>query len=174
MAEPAIAGPLSGRGRMVTTLPHFGRAILRCRDTNNAAISERLGLELPRKACRSTSNDTLHALWLGPDEWLLLAENVSSAEARVAGLSGTPCSAVDISHRQVALGVRGVYAEAMLNTGCPLDLAAASFPIGACARTVFHKAEIVIWRTGQDRFHVEVWRSFAPYVEALLIEAESE
>lgn len=51
-------------------------------------------------------------------------------------------------HRQVAMVVRGPHAEDVLATACALDLAAA--------------------------FHVEVWRSFARYVEDLLHSAESE
>jgi sarcosine oxidase subunit gamma len=43
-----------------------------------------------------------------------------------------------------------------------------------CTRTVFAKAEVVLWRTGADAFHVEVWRSFAPYVLGLLEEAARE
>jgi len=37
-----------------------------------------------------------------------------------------------------------------------------------CTRTVFAKAEIVLWRTQPEQFHLEVWRSFAPYVWELL------
>jgi sarcosine oxidase subunit gamma len=39
---------------------------------------------------------------------------------------------------------------------------------------MFAKAEIVLWRTGKEVFHLEVWRSFAGYVRALLREAADE
>ena len=32
------------------------------------------------------------------------------------------------------------------------------------------KAEIVLWRQGRDCFHIEVWRSFEPYVRGFLRE----
>ncbi len=38
-------------------------------------------------------------------------------------------------------------------------------------RTIFDKAEIVLWRRAATTFHVEVWRSFAPYLAASLAEA---
>ena len=41
-------------------------------------------------------------------------------------------------------------------------------------RTLFVKAEIVLWRSEAERFHVEVWRSFAPYLKGLLAEATRE
>jgi heterotetrameric sarcosine oxidase gamma subunit len=43
-----------------------------------------------------------------------------------------------------------------------------------CTRTVFGKAEIVLWRTGAEEFRVEVARSLAPYVWACLEEARRE
>lgn len=78
-----------------------------------------------------------------------------------------PHSLVDISHRQTGIAVSGT-AAGMLNAGCPLDLDLAAFPAGMCTRTLFMKAEIVLWRTDAERFHLEVWRSFAPYVWEML------
>jgi sarcosine oxidase, subunit gamma len=62
----------------------------------------------------------------------------------------------------------------LLNAGCPLDLDLSAFPVGMCTRTVLAKAEIVLWRTSQDVFHVEVWRSFADYVSRFLAEVARE
>ena len=46
-----------------------------------------------------------------------------------------------------------------------------AFPIGMATRTMFDKAEIVLWRRAATTFHVEVWRSFAPYLAGSLAEA---
>jgi sarcosine oxidase subunit gamma len=43
-----------------------------------------------------------------------------------------------------------------------------------CTRTLFEKSEMVLWRTAPDSFHIEVWRSFAPYVTGLLAEVARE
>jgi len=64
--------------------------------------------------------------------------------------------------------------EAVLNTGCPLDLSLDEFPVGMCTRTIFGKSEIVLWRTSAAGFRVEVWRSFAAYVWRMLEEAGRE
>ena len=45
------------------------------------------------------------------------------------------------------------------------------FPVGMCTRTLFGKAEIVLWRMRADAWRIEVWRSFAPYVLGCLEEA---
>jgi sarcosine oxidase subunit gamma len=89
-------------------------------------------------------------------------------------LAGLPHALVDVSHRQTALEVAGPDAEAMLAMACPLDLHPSAFPVGMCTRTVFAKCEIVLWRTGPDLFHIEVWRSFGAYVVGLLDLAREE
>ncbi len=111
------------------------------------------------------------AIWLGPDEWLLLApdaERPSLAAAMAAALAGKAASLVDIAHRNAALIIEGPAAARLLNTSCPLDLDLSQFPVGMCTRTLFAKAEIVLWRTAARRFHVECQRSFAPYVASML------
>lgn len=124
------------------------------------ALETALGLSLPRSACRAASTNGIDALWLGPDEFLLLANHPLTAE----GL-------IDISHRQAGLEISGPHAATALNTGCPLDLHPSVFPTGACTRTLFGKAEIVLWRILPHRFHVETARSLLPYVVGLLREA---
>ena len=86
-------------------------------------------------------------------------------------LEGTAHSLVDVSHRQIGLIASGPAAARVLNAGCPLDLDLKAFPVGFATRTLFDKAEIVLWRRAEATFHVEVWRSFAPYLAASLAEA---
>jgi sarcosine oxidase subunit gamma len=70
--------------------------------------------------------------------------------------------------------VSGEDAADVLNAGCPQDLSLAAFPVGAVSRTLFGKAEVVIFRVTEDTFRLECWRSFAEYVGGLLGEAVSE
>jgi len=149
--------------------PAFARYSLRASDTVLPRIADALGFALPQTACRSTSVVARHALWLGPDEWLLLcAPDDKLGEELAAALSGSPYSLVDVSCRQIALIIDGARAADLISAGCPLDLGSGAFPIGMCTRTLFGKAEIVLWRTGEAQFHMEVWRSFAGYVWGVL------
>ncbi len=129
---------------------------------------EALGFSLPVDACRAAVGAASAALWLGPDETLLLLPDGSRQAALAEALAGLPHSLVDVSHRQVALEVSGPDAEVRLAVGCPLDLHPSAFPVGMCTRTVFAKCEIVLWRKDADLFHIEVWRSFRAYVAGLL------
>src|ERR1039457_130132 len=83
-------------------------------------------------------------------------------------------SLVDVSHRQTGLEMSGPRAADILNSGCPLDLDVSAFAVGMCTRTVFAKAEIVLWRIAADVFRLEVWRSFTDYVARFLGEVARE
>lgn len=169
--RPALAGRSFDTASVsIKVAPPAERMVLRAPEGSLARLSAALGVELPRRPKSSARTGTRRALWLGPDEWLLIdAEGSGLADA----LSGVEAlhSAVDVSHRNVAVLVEGPAAEAVLSAGCPQDLRVTSFPEGAASRTVFGKAETVIHRVGAQSFHVEVWRTFATYVFDLLEDA---
>ena len=139
------------------------RLSLRAAAKSVSSLSKALGLQLPAKQKSSSLKGKRSALWLGPDEWLIIDESKSNP---IDALSRSRVlhSAVDISHRNTGILVSGSGAQATLSSGCPQDLRVSSFPVGACSRTVLGKAEIVLWRTAENEFRVECWRSFSTYV----------
>jgi sarcosine oxidase, subunit gamma len=160
---------------LVRALPPASRYILRGGPQVMTAAGSALGLTISQVACRAATNGDQAALWLGPDEQLLIGPEAAELAATLApSLRDLPHSLVEVSHRQIALEVRGPHAAFVLNAGCPLELDLAAFPVGMCTRTVLAKAEIVLWRTDETVFHVEVWRSFASYVTEFLGEVARE
>jgi sarcosine oxidase, subunit gamma len=146
-------------------------------DLDAAATRAAAACPIATVPCRTQARGEWSALWLGPDEQLLIGpENEAPAllAAVTEALRGLDYSLVEISHRQGSIEVDGAHAAALINAGCPLDLHELSFPPGACTRTVYAKTEIVLWRTALDRFHIECWRSFMPYLAGLLALAEQE
>ena len=153
----------------VRELPPAARFSLRVGPADRGAVAEAIGVALPEKVGVRAASGVLSALCLGPDEWLLatdesdaarLAATLAEAAARIA------LSAVEISDREITYALEGPAVLDLLATGCPLDLA--KLPTGAGTRTVFDTAQVVLTRETQDRFHLTVWRSFAPHVRALL------
>lgn len=150
------------------------RFILQGGATARAAAGRAFGVAPPEQACRANAGADRAALWLGPDEWLLLAQAGEEHALVVAlenALAGLPHSLVDVSHRQVALSVGGPAARDLLASGCPLDLDPEAFPVGMCTRTLVAKAEVVLWRRSAEEYHLEVGRSFSGYVLGWLREA---
>jgi sarcosine oxidase subunit gamma len=150
------------------------RFILRGAEAVRVACGMAFGVEPPSRLGPAGESEGRAALWLGPDEWLLIADGTDAAD--IGGvlesvLEGTAHSLVDVSYRQIGLIASGPAAARVLNAGCPLDLDLRAFPVGFATRTLFDKVEIVLWRRAETSFHIEIWRSFAPYLAGSLVEA---
>jgi sarcosine oxidase subunit gamma len=180
MAEIALAarrqkhaGRKTSAGSVtLTAAAPASRLVLRAPDLSLASLSRALDVALPTAPKSSAASDGLRrrALWLGPDEWLVVDEDGADLAALCAGAASLH-SAVDVSHRNLAILVEGPGAAACLNAGCPQDLSLRAFSVGACSRTVLGKIEVVLLRTAETAFRVEVWRSFSDYAWDFLEEA---
>jgi len=151
--------------------PPRTKLVLRCGPDAIAAAGRVFGIALP-DTCRVATSEGRSALWLGPDKWLLLAppDDAEAIARQFAAEVTTPHALVDVSHRSAGIVVEGPRAAALINCGCALDLRADAFPVGMCTRTLFEKAAIILWRVNSHTYHVEIERSFAPYVWTMLIE----
>ncbi len=186
MVEAALRRPPPvSAAEWLKTLPPAARWVLHGDAQARARAAPAWGVGFSETACRAVRSGARATLWLGPDEYLLLdlAGRDASALATAAAITAaaiedalrdTPHALVDVSHRQFALEVSGPHAEVILRGACPLDLHISQFPVGMCTRTVLAKADITLWRTREDAFHLEVWRSFADYVGGLLHEIARE
>ena len=166
-------GPLAAaRPASITPQPAGTRLNVRGGPAAASRIGTAFGAPLSSTALRAETAGERAALWLGPDEWLLIAPaDDELARFLEDALAGEPGCVVDVSHRQATFVVSGEGAASALNAGCPLDLDLSAFPVGTCTRTVLAKADILLWRVAADRFHLECWRSFAPYVHAFVTQA---
>ena len=168
-------GPHTGRGSVsVTALGPAARFSFRGGPAAVTALGQAYRCVPRQDACSAAADGDRAALWLGPDEWLLVGPDGDTASLFAslgAALADQPHSLVDVSHRNTAFDVVGDAASDILSEGCPLDFGDRAFPVGMCTRTVLAKAEVVFWRYAPDRYRLECWRSFAPYVRAFLGQA---
>jgi sarcosine oxidase subunit gamma len=136
------------------------------------------GFTLDMAVNRRAGTGEKAAMHLGPDEWLLSGPEGEAAPIAVdvgAALAGLHHSLVDVSHHYVALSVSGPRAADVINSGCPLDLSPAAFPVGHATRTLLGKAEVILAKTDDlPAFEIACARSFAAYVHDFLLEASRE
>ena len=159
-------------------LPFLGMVSVRV-DPDSPAytrIGERLGAALPTSCGQVTSSGRHSALWLGPDEWLV----VSAADGGVlaaeldAALAGDPGSVVDVSANRTTLELSGPAARETLEKGCPADLDPRAFGPGTAVTTTLGPVPVLLWQTGPTTYRVLPRSSFADYVARWLLDATTE
>jgi len=171
MADSTMAGlPLTGDWGSIDVAPPAMRWVLQ--GEVDGALAGAWGA-LPDHILASREEGGRAALKLGPDEWLLIGD-AAAGNALAAAIAGKPISLVELSSRNIGIGLAGPAIPVVLAAGCPLDLADAAFPVGMATRTVFGKAEIVLWRRASDEWRIEAWRSFVPYIVAYLTQAVAD
>jgi sarcosine oxidase, subunit gamma len=174
----ALAGLIAPRNTRakVTFLEPTTRVILRG-GADAARAATPFGPPLPLTPLSTAERGPRAAIWLSPDEWLLIAEDSEPApliEALEAALARIPHGLIDVSHRQAALEATGAGAARLLNAGVPLDLDLSAFPVGMATRTMLTKADVLLWRRAPDRFRLEFARSYSGYVVDILAQAAAD
>lgn len=175
MADPFQ--DIEGEDFTLREVPRTGRIILRGDPGDEEftdAVRQALDIDLPLAANTSSETAPLSALWLGPDEWLLICATGSEAaviEALRAALSGRHAAIVDVSDARCAFRLAGVAARDILARGCALDLHPREFALGDVAQTRLAMAEVIIHRSAGDAFDIYVARSFADYLWRWLADA---
>ncbi len=138
------------------------RYALRARDP--ALLATVIGHALPTKIGATLAGIAC----LGPDEYYARLPT----DLVLADGAGQSVSVVDVSARAVGIVLEGPRAVDVLAAGCPLDLA--NWPVGRTSRTIFETVEIIVAREADTRWHVDVWRSFSPWLWAALSAAASD
>lgn len=132
------------------------------------------GLPLPLEPNRAAAMGSVRGLWLGPDEWLVVAEGdapdlLPRLERAVAGRRA---AVTDLSSSRTIVAVSGPKARTLLETGCGLDLHPRAFSPGQCAQTLFARVPVIIDRLGEAPvYRLLVRRSVARWLCGVLIDA---
>ncbi|MCW2875174.1 sarcosine oxidase subunit gamma family protein [Actinacidiphila oryziradicis] len=143
------------------------------------AVELALGIPLPLTPNTSVRGAGLTALWLGPEEWLIVgpAGTQADLEARLRSAVGEQHAAVtDVSAQRTTLLVAGDRARDLLAHGCSLDLHPRAFGPGRCAQTTLARAQVVLVASEEPEpgFWVLVRSSFAGYLAEWLLDAATE
>lgn len=160
-ADPVPTKPFVAAGLTISLAPPMARYSLRARQAH--VLEALLGVKVPTNISATEGG----VACLGPDEWLLRAPAGTSIPLG----EGLPIAVANVSERSVCLIVEGPDAAELLMSGCPLDLD--RFAVGRATPTIYETVEIILIRESEDRFHVEVWCSFAAWLWTALTTAAS-
>jgi len=140
------------------------------------AFNRTLGFDLPLEANTVSSKGERSALWLGADEWVIVAppDQQRSIEAALHSALGGAGAVVDVSANRTVIEVRGWTARDLLAHGCAIDLDSRAFGPDRCAQTLLAKAQVILQQTAlTPAFRIYVRASFAAYLADWLLDATS-
>lgn len=114
------------------------------------------------------------ALWLGPDEWLVMSEDaLQERVSKLLEMEGH-FAITDISANRVILSLSGKFAREILAKSCDFDFHPNVFSKGCCAQTMLAKAQVIVECPDTNIYYIYVRNSFARYVSEWLIDASRE
>ena len=176
----------SGRGEAGVAMaerPFQGIVDLRGKPAEIGSAFEKVfGFALPQEPNSVGGKGRTAALWLGPDQWWIVArtENARTAEKLTKALAGLSAAVTDVSESRTCIRVSGPRARDLIAKGCPLDLHPRVMGPGACARSVLAKTDVTLHMVAGDRarggptYDLYVLRSFADYLWRWLEDAAGE
>ena len=142
------------------------------------AVEGVLGFGLPVEPNTVSAGGGLHLLWLGPDEWLLVAppgEEAKLLQSLSAVIGEVHAAITDVTDSRAVIGLSGPNVRDVLAKGCSLDLHPRVFGPGRCAQSLLAKASILLHQTDEaPRFDIYVARSYADYLWRWLEDAGTE
>ncbi|WP_231444255.1 sarcosine oxidase subunit gamma [Brevibacterium zhoupengii] len=154
---------------------------LRCRpaSASGQALEDALGIDLPRAVGEVTGDAAgLHALWLGPDEFLAVdvsrAQQPGDSLVAEAALEGLPGQAVDLSANRTILELTGSKAREVLEKSCRADLHPRAFGVGSAIVTQLGPVPVILQHSADLEYRVFPRASFADFTVRWLLDGMAE
>lgn len=152
-------------------------------DAGNAAfvkaVKTATGMAPPTEPCSVVARGDMSILWLGPDEWLVVAPDdpdgalAAKLDKALARLSAV---AVDLTGNRTVIELSGLHARAVLEKSCHHDLHPRNFPVGRVVGTLMTHTQVFLEKTSAtpDTFRLYVRSSFARHMAEWLMDAMAE
>jgi sarcosine oxidase subunit gamma len=132
------------------------------------------GLPLPLEPNRVAAMGPVRVLWLGPDEWLVVAEGEALDLLRrlQRAVAARHAAVTDLSSSRVIIQITGPQARALCAAGCGLDLHPRVFGPGQCAQTLLARVPVILDQVSDAPvYRVFIRRSHARWLAQWLIDA---
>jgi sarcosine oxidase subunit gamma len=169
----ALATKNAGSNVGITLGEIAHRAIINIRGNANdaaftAAVKTATGVDLPIVANTVTPAGDVRLIWLGPDEWWVVASDAHRA-GLIDGLrqafAGQHTNVTDVSESRTVIAMTGPAAREVLARGISLDLHPRAFGPGQCAQTSLSRTNVVLHQTDNaPSYEIYVLKSFSDYL----------
>ena len=145
-------------------------------------IGKNLNMILPTEANTSSTSDKLTAIWLSPDEWMIISNELSNKDTNISKLnemlfnriSKTNLGAVvDITDQFVQLELKGKNIYEIFSSGCPFNFNKFKEKKGSTAQTVLNHIDVILHHKEENTVNLFVRRSFAEHLFSWIVDCSS-
>ena len=136
-------------------------------------IGKNLNMILPTEANTSTASDKLTAIWLSPDEWMIVSNELVSRDTNkyelherlFNSISKTNLGAVtDVTDQFVQLELKGENIYEIFSAGSPFNFNEFKEKKGSTTQTVLNPVDVILHHKDENIVNLFVRRSFAEHL----------
>ncbi len=136
-------------------------------------VGKNLNMILPTEANTSTASDKLTAMWLSPDEWMIVSNELVSKDSNkyelheilFNSISKTNLGAVlDVTDQFVQLELKGENIYEIFSAGCPFNFNEFNEKKGSTTQTVLNHIDVIMHHKEENVVNLFVRRSFAEHL----------
>ena len=136
-------------------------------------VGKNLNMILPTEANTSTTSDKLTAIWLSPDEWMIVSNDLVNKDTNkyelremlFNSISKTALGAVvDVTDQFVQLELKGENIYEIFSAGSPFNFNEFKEKKGSTTQTVLNHIDVILHHKEENIINLFVRRSFAEHL----------
>ena len=136
-------------------------------------IGKNLNLLLPTEANTSTISDKLTAIWLSPDEWMIITNDLVKKDTNEYQLNELLFNdiskknlgaVIDVTDQFVQLEIKGKNIYEIFSAGSPFNFNEFKDKKGSSAQTILNHIDVIVHNKGDEIVNLFVRRSFAKHL----------
>ena len=136
-------------------------------------VGKNLNMILPTEANTSTTSDKLTAIWLSPDEWMIVSNELISKETNKYQLNELLFNSIskknlgaviDITDQFVQLELNGKNIYEIFSSGSPFNFNEFKEKKGSTTQTVLNHVDVILHHKDENVVNLFVRRSFAEHL----------
>jgi sarcosine oxidase subunit gamma len=146
------------------------------------AVGKHLDMILPIEANTSSSSSKLTSIWLSPDEWMIISNDITEKDTNKYILeenlrniiSKTNLGAViDVTDHFVMLELEGANIYELFSSGSPFNFNEFKEKKGSTTQTLLINIDVIIHNKGENLVNLFVRRSFSEHLYSWINDSAS-
>ncbi len=136
-------------------------------------IGKNLNMLLPTEANTSTISDKLTAIWLSPDEWMIVTNDEVKKDTNEYKLNeilfndiskSNLGAVIDVTDQFVQLEIKGKNIYEIFSAGSPFNFSEFKDKKGSSVQTILNHIDVIVHNKGDQIVNLFVRRSFAQHL----------